>query len=148
MAGEPTIIFTGRLVRDPELNHTPSGAAVANFAVAVTPRNKNPHTDNWEDGTPLFLDCAAWRTYAENIAATCTKGTRIWVQGRLVDDSYERDGQTIRRWKVDVEEAGPALRYTTATLTDNNRNAITAPPRQSPPPPRPSTTFDPSGPPF
>lgn len=154
MAGEPTITFTGRLVRDPELHHTPSGAAVANFAVAVTPRNKNPHTDNWEDGTPLFIDCAAWRTYAENIAATYTKGTHVWVQGRLVDDSYERDGQTIRRWKVDVEETGPALRFTTAPPQRTTNPGASSPPRppdhwqqpQRPTPPsagRTSPTFDP-----
>jgi single-strand DNA-binding protein len=118
MAGEPIVEFVGRLVRDPELTHIASGVAVANFSVAVTPRLKNRHTDAWEDGVPLFFECAAWRDYAEHIAATYAKGTHIWVRGRLVDDSYERDGQTVRRWKVDVDETGPTLRFTTATLTD------------------------------
>lgn len=136
MAGEAIVEFVGRVVRDPELAHIPSGVPVVNFSVAVTPRLKNQHTDVWEDGTTLFFDCAAWRAYAENIARTFTKGMHVWVRGRLVDDSYERDGQTIRRWKVDIDETGPALRYATATITDTPRtgngdtrsNYVPAPP--------------------
>lgn len=152
MAGEPIIEFVGRCVRDPELNHVAGGTPVTNFSVAVTPRNKNQHTDTWDDGTTQFWDCAAWRRYAENIAATYTKGMRVWVRGRVVDDSYERDGQTIRRLKVDVDETGPDLRYATATITDNNhRGAHAAAPAgraAAPPPPVPGAAPDPYAPPF
>lgn len=150
MAGEPVVEFCGRLVRDPELAHVAGGTAVANFAVAVTPRTKNSHTGAWEDGTALFFDCAAWRTYAENIAASYRKGTHVWVRGRLVDDSYERDGQTVRRWKVDVDETGPTLRFTTATVADGRSGAPS--PGQSPAPvarPAPAaSSFDAYAPPF
>lgn len=148
MAGEPIVEFVGRLVRDPELNHVASGTAVVNFAVAVTPRLKNHSTEAWEDGTALFFDCAAWRDYAEHIAATYTKGTHVWVRGRLVDDSYEKDGQTIRRWKVDVDETGPTLRFTTAALTDARANASGAGAAFRPAPPPVPGAGDPFAPPF
>lgn len=143
MAGEPIIEFVGRCVRDPELNHVAGNTAVANFAVAVTPRNRNQHTDTWEDGATLFFECAAWRGYAENIARTYRKGTHVWVRGRLVDDSYERDGQTIRRQKVDIDETGPTLRFTTAQLqrSEDSSTPTTpsgADPWQQTPPHRPS----------
>lgn len=152
MAGEPIVEFTGRLVRDPELAHVAGGTAVANFAVAVTPRTKNSHTGTWEDGTALFFDCTVWRQYAENVAASYHKGTNVWVRGRLVDDSYERDGQTVRRWKVEVDETGPTLRFNTATVADSRSGAgpaaPTAPPRHAAAPAAPSSTFDAYAPPF
>lgn len=151
MAGEPIIEFIGRVVRDPELNHVAGGTPVVNFSVAVTPRNKNTHTDTWEDGTTQFWDCAAWRGYAENIAATYTKGMRVWVRGRLVDDSYERDGQTIRRLKVEIDETGPDLRFTTATINDASGEAPRgAHAAAAAPAPRPTATgaTDPFAPPF
>jgi single-strand DNA-binding protein len=116
MAGEPIIEFTGNCTEDPQLTYLDSGLAVANFGVANTPRRKNHHTGEWEDGTTIFLNCAVWRTYAENVAATFRKGTAVWVRGRLVDDSYDGENGPVKRWKVDVDETGPLLRHATAQI--------------------------------
>ena len=94
MAGETVITVVGNLVDDPELRFTPSGAAVANFRIASTPRVMNRQTNEWEDGEGLFLSCAVWRQAAENVAESLQKGMRVVVQGRLKQRSYEtREGE-------------------------------------------------------
>ncbi len=93
MAGETVITVVGNLVDDPELRFTPSGAAVANFRIASTPRNFDRQTNEWVDGEGLFLSCAVWRQAAENVAESLQKGMRVVVQGRLKQRSYEtREG--------------------------------------------------------
>lgn len=122
MAGETTITVVGNLTADPELRFTPSGAAVANFTVASTPRRYNSQTGQWEDGDPLFLRCSIWRDYAEHVAESLTRGTHVIVQGRLKQRSFEtRDGEKRTVVEIDVDEIGPALRYATATVTKANR---------------------------
>ena len=94
MAGETVITVVGNLVDDPELRFTPSGAAVANFRIASTPRTFDRQTNEWKDGEALFLSCSVWRQAAENVAESLTKGMRVVVQGRLKQRSYEdREGQ-------------------------------------------------------
>lgn len=118
MAGETVITLVGNLTADPELRFTPSGAAVANFTVASTPRNFDRQTNEWRDGEALFLNCSVWRQVAENVAESLTKGMRVIVQGRLKARSYEtREGEKRTVFEVDVEEIGPALRYATAKVT-------------------------------
>lgn len=122
MAGETTITVVGNLTADPELRFTPSGAAVANFTVASTPRRYNSQTGQWEDGDALFLRCSIWRDYAEHVAESLTRGTNVIVQGRLKQRSYEtREGEKRTVYELDVDEIGPALRYATATVTKANR---------------------------
>lgn len=117
MAGEPNITVIGNLVDDPELRFTPSGAAVANFRIASTPRTLNRQTNEWEDGEALFVSCAVWRQYAENVAESLQKGMRVIVTGRLRSRSYEtREGERRTSFEIDVEEVGPALRYATAKV--------------------------------
>ena len=89
MAGETVITVVGNLTDDPELRFTPSGAAVANFTVASTPRQMERQTNEWKDGDPLFLRCSIWRQAAENVAESLTRGSRVIVQGRLRQRSYE-----------------------------------------------------------
>jgi single-strand DNA-binding protein len=121
MAGETTITLVGNLTADPELRFTPSGAAVANFTVASTPRMFDRNTNEWRDGDAMFLNCAVWRQAAENVAESLQKGMRVIVQGRLKSRSYEtREGERRTVFEVDVDEIGPALRYATAKV---NRNA-------------------------
>ncbi|HHY07914.1 MAG: single-stranded DNA-binding protein [Lawsonella sp.] len=122
MAGETTITVVGNLTADPELRFTPSGAAVANFTVASTPRRYNSQSGQWEDGDPLFLRCSIWRDYAEHVAESLTRGTHVIVQGRLKQRSFEtRDGEKRTVVELDVDEIGPSLRYATANVTKANR---------------------------
>ncbi|MCW2804516.1 MAG: single-stranded DNA-binding protein [Propionibacteriaceae bacterium] len=118
MAGETPITLIGNLTADPELRFTPSGAAVANFTVASTPRTFDRQTNEWKDGDAMFLNCAVWRQAAENVAESLQKGMRVIVQGRLKSRSYEtREGERRTVFEVDVDEIGPALRYATAKVT-------------------------------
>jgi single-strand DNA-binding protein len=120
MAGETTITVVGNLTADPELRFTPSGAAVANFTVASTPRTFDRQTNEWRDGEAMFLNCAVWRQAAENVAESLQKGMRVIVQGRLRSRSYEtRDGERRTVFEIDVDEIGPALKYATAKVSRN-----------------------------
>ncbi|MDR2975179.1 MAG: single-stranded DNA-binding protein [Propionibacteriaceae bacterium] len=118
MAGETIITVVGNLTGDPELRFTPSGAAVANFTVASTPRTFDRMTNEWKDGEAMFLNCAVWRQVAENVAESLTKGMRVIVQGRLRARSYEtQSGERRTVFELEVDEVGPALRYATAKVT-------------------------------
>lgn len=118
MAGETPITLIGNLTADPDLRFTPSGAAVANFTVASTPRNFDRQTNEWKDGEAMFLNCAVWRQAAENVAESLSKGMRVVVTGRLRARSYEtREGEKRTVFEVDVDEVGPSLRYATAKVT-------------------------------
>ena len=122
MAGETTISICGNLTAAPELRFTPSGAAVANFCVASTPRVFDKDSNAWTDGDPLFMDCSIWRDYAENVAESLDKGMRVIVTGRLKQRSYEtKEGQKRTVVELDVEEVGPALRYATAKVSKADR---------------------------
>jgi single-strand DNA-binding protein len=123
MAGETLITVVGNLTDDPELRFTPSGAAVANFRVASTPRTYNRQTNAWEDGDPLFLSCSVWRQAAENVAESLQRGARVVVTGRLKQRSYEtREGEKRTVFELDVDEVGPSLRYATAKVTKTQRS--------------------------
>ncbi|WP_300681617.1 single-stranded DNA-binding protein [Nocardioides sp.] len=123
MAGETIITVIGNLTDDPELRFTPSGAAVANFTVASTPRAFKRETNSWEDGETLFLRCSIWRQAAENVAESLTRGTRVIVQGRLVSRSYEdREGQKRTVNELQVDEIGPSLTWATAKVTRASRS--------------------------
>ena len=122
MAGETIITVVGNLTDDPELRFTPSGAAVANFTVASTPRNFNKQTNEWEDGEAMFLRCSIWRQAAENVAESLQKGMRVVVQGRLRARSWEtREGEKRTSFEIDVEEIGPSLKFATAKVNRVSR---------------------------
>ncbi|GAB3135614.1 single-stranded DNA-binding protein [Tsukamurella serpentis] len=122
MAGETVITVIGNLTADPELRFTPSGAAVANFTVASTPRTFDRNTNEWKDGEALFLRCNIWREAAENVAESLTKGTRVIVSGRLKQRSYDdREGQRRTVVELEVDEIGPSLKYATAKPTRTPR---------------------------
>jgi len=123
MAGETVITVVGNLVADPELRFTPSGAAVANFRIASTPRTFDRQTNEWKDGEALFLACSVWREAAENVAESLTKGMRVVVQGRLTQRSYEtREGEKRTVVELQVDEVGPSLRYASAKVTRAQRS--------------------------
>jgi single-strand DNA-binding protein len=118
MAGETVITVVGNLVDDPELRFTPSGAAVAKFRVASTPRTFDRQTNEWKDGDSLFLTCSVWRQAAENVAESLQRGMRVIVQGRLKQRSYEdREGVKRTVYELDVEEVGASLKSATAKVT-------------------------------
>ena len=112
------ITVVGNLTADPELRFTPSGAAVANFTVASTPRTLDKTTNEWKDGEALFLRCSVWRQAAENVAESLHRGTRVIVQGRLKQRSYEtKEGEKRTVYELEVDEIGPSLQYATAKVT-------------------------------
>jgi single-strand DNA-binding protein len=116
MAGETIITIVGNLTSDPELRFTPSGAAVANFTVASTPRTLDKQSGEWKDGEALFMRCAIWRQAAENVAESLTRGARVVVTGRLKQRSFEVEGQKRTVVEMDVDEIGPSLKYATAKV--------------------------------
>src|ERR687893_1252666 len=122
MAGETVVTLVGNLVDDPELRFTPSGAAVAKFRVASTPRTFDRQTNEWKDGESLFLTCSVWRQAAENVAESLQRGMRVIVQGRLKQRSYEtREGEKRTVYEVEVDEVGPSLRNATAKINKTTR---------------------------
>src|SRR4030095_11975155 len=117
MAVETVITVVGNLTNDPELRFTPSGAAVASFTVASTPRTFDRNTNEWKDGDALFLRCSIWRQAAENVAESLHKGARVIVQGRLKQRTFEtREGEKRTVIEMDVDEIGPSLHYATAKV--------------------------------
>jgi single-strand DNA-binding protein len=123
MAGDTTITVIGNLTDDPELRFTPSGAAVAKFRVASTPRFLDRASGEWKDGDPLFLACTVWRQAAENVAESLQRGARVIVSGRLRQRSYEtREGEKRTVIELEVDEIGPSLRYATAKVQKMSRS--------------------------
>ncbi len=122
-AGDTVITLVGNLVDDPELRFTPSGAAVAKFRIASTPRYLDKQTNEWKDGEGLFLTCNVWRQAAENVAETLQRGMRVIVQGRLKQRSYEtKEGEKRTVYEVEVDEVGPSLRNATAKVNKTSRS--------------------------
>ena len=123
MAGDTQITVVGNLVDDPELRFTPSGAAVANFRIASTPRTFDKQANEWKDGEALFLSCSVWRQAAENVAESLQKGMRVVVQGNLRSRQYEtREGEKRTVFEIQVDEVGPSLKYATAKVTRTQRS--------------------------
>ncbi|MCI2421147.1 single-stranded DNA-binding protein [Saccharopolyspora sp. K220] len=123
MAGETVITIVGNLTADPELRFTPSGAAVANFTVASTPRVFDRQSGEWKDQEALFLRCSIWRQAAENVAESLVRGSRVLVTGRLKQRSFEtKEGERRTVVELDVDEIGPSLRYATAKVNKATRN--------------------------
>ena len=122
MAGDTVITVIGNITGDPELRFTPSGAAVANFTVASTPRAFDRQSNEWKDGETLFMRCSVWRDAAENVAESIQRGTRVIVSGRLKSRSYEtKEGEKRTVVELDVEEVGPSLKYASAKVTKTQR---------------------------
>ena len=123
MANDTLITVVGNLTADPELRFTPSGAAVANFTVASTPRSFDKNTNEWKDGEALFLRCTVWREAAENVTESLHKGTAVIVQGRLKQRSFEtKEGEKRTVIELEVEEVGPSLKWATANVTKAGRS--------------------------
>lgn len=119
---DPYITITGNLTSDPDLRYSPSGAPVANFTVAHTPRTFDKNRNEWQDGEPMFLNCSVWRDAAEHVAESLQKGMRVIVWGKLKSRSYEaKDGTRRTVFEVEVEEVGPSLRFATATVQRTQR---------------------------
>jgi single-strand DNA-binding protein len=124
MAGDTVITVIGNLTADPELRFTQSGAAVANFTVASTPRTFDRQSGEWKDGEALFLRCNIWRQAAENVAESLTRGARVIVSGRLKQRSFEtREGEKRTVVELEVDEVGPSLRYATAKVNKVSRGS-------------------------
>src|ERR1700761_4286614 len=124
MAGETVITVVGNLTADPELRFTPSGAAVASFTIASTPRTYDRASNEWKDGDALFLRCSIWRQAAENVAESLTRGMRVVATGRLKQRSYEtREGEKRTVIELDVDEIGPSLKYASAKVNRTQRGS-------------------------
>ena len=126
MAGDTILTVVGNLTADPELRFTPSGAAVASFTIASTPRTFDRNTNEWKDGEALFLRCSIWRQAAENVAESLQRGMRVVAQGRLKQRSFEtREGEKRTVVEMDIDEIGPSLRYATAKVNRTQRGSST-----------------------
>ena len=124
MAGDTVITIIGNLTADPELRFTPSGAAVANFTIASTPRQFDRQSNEWKDGETLFMRCSVWRDAAENVAESCQRGMRVIVSGRLKSRSYEtKEGEKRTVYEIEVDEVGPSLKSATAKVNKTTRGA-------------------------
>lgn len=137
MAGETNLTLVGNLTADPELRYTSNGVAVANFTVASTSRVFDRQAGEWRDGDALFLRCTVWREFAEHVASSVQRGTRVIVQGRLKQRSYETEqGDKRTVIELEVEELGPSLRYATAQVTkttsSGGQQQVTAPAQPTP----------------
>lgn len=122
MYNEPIITIVGNVGSEPELRFTPSGAAVCNFSVAVTPRRKNQQTQEWEDGEPTWYRVNAWRSLAENLAESIMKGSRVIVVGRLENRKYEsREGGTGYSLEITADACGPDCQWATAKVQRPDR---------------------------
>jgi single-strand DNA-binding protein len=118
VAGETIITVVGNLTADPELRYTQGGLAVANFTIASTPRTFDRQANDWKDGDALFLRASCWREFAEHVAGSLTKGSRVIATGRLKQRNYDdRDGNKRTAIELEVDEIGPSLRYATAQVT-------------------------------
>jgi single-strand DNA-binding protein len=118
MAGETIITVVGNLTADPELRYTQGGLAVANFTIASTPRSFDRAANDWKDGEALFLRASCWREFAEHVAGSLTKGSRVVATGRLKQRSYEtKEGEKRTSIELEIDEIGPSLRYATAQVT-------------------------------
>ena len=118
MAGETVITVVGNLTSDPELRYTQGGLAVANFTIASTPRSFDRAANEWKDGEALFLRASVWREFAEHVAGSLTKGSRVIATGRLKQRSYEtKEGEKRTSMELEIDEIGPSLRYATASVT-------------------------------
>ena len=118
MAGETVITVVGNLTADPELRYTQNGLPVANFTIASTPRTFDRQANEWKDGEALFLRASVWREFAEHVAGSLTKGSRVIATGRLKQRSYQdREGNNRTAIELEVDEIGPSLRYATAQVT-------------------------------
>ena len=151
MAGETVITVVGNLTAEPELRFTPSGAAVANFTVASTPRTLDKASGEWQDGEALFLRCNIWRAAAENVAESLTRGSRVVVQGRLRQRNFEHNGEKRTVVELEVDEIGPSLRYATAKVNKVSRSGGSAAPAAAAADPwgsAPAATSIPDEPPF
>ncbi|QQM42741.1 single-stranded DNA-binding protein [Streptomyces liliifuscus] len=121
--GETPITIVGNLAGDPELRYTPSGAAMAKFSVAATPRSYDKTTNQWQDGTAMFLRCTAWRDLANHVAESLTKGMRVVVTGRLRQHNWKTDqGENRSMLALEVDDIGPSLRFATAKVDRVQRN--------------------------
>lgn len=127
MSGETVICVVGNLTADPELRFTPTGAAVASFTIASTPRTFDKNTNEWKDSEALFLRCSIWRQAAENVSESLQRGMRVIAQGRLKQRTFEKDGQKRTVIEMDVDEIGPSLTFATATVNRGQRGSSGAP---------------------
>jgi single-strand DNA-binding protein len=124
----PTVTLTGTLTADPDLRFTNSGKAVASINVATNSRRKNPTTGQYEDGDTTFVRGSVWGQYAENVAESLTKGTKVIVTGQLKQRSYDKEGVTRTVFELDVDEIGPSLRFATAQVSRSGAKAAAAAP--------------------
>lgn len=131
MAGETIITVVGNLTADPELRYTQSGLAVANFTIAATPSVFDRKTNEWKDGDALFLRASVWKEFAEHVAGSLTKGSRVVATGRLKQRSYEtKEGEKRTSVELEIDEIGNSLRYGTTHFTKSG--SATSSPAEDP----------------
>lgn len=123
MAIGNSVDLVGNITRTPELRFTPGGMAVAQFGLAVNRRRQDRNTQEWKEDTSFF-DVVCYGTLAENVSESVDRGSRVMVQGRLEQRSWEtQDGDKRSKVEVIADEVGPSLRWATAEVTRNEKRA-------------------------
>jgi single-strand DNA-binding protein len=118
---EQSVTMIGTIVAEPELRYMANGNGVASFRIAVARRFKRQ--DEWEEET-TFLSCNAYGTLAENLVASCPKGTRVIVTGYIRQRDFEtQEGGKRTVLELNVDDAGVALRWATAEVSKNARKS-------------------------
>jgi single-strand DNA-binding protein len=125
MAGEITTTVTGNLTGAPELRFLDSGVAVVDFTVANNTRVADRENGGYKDGKASFVNCVAFRQFAENIAESLSTGDRVVVHGAFKQESWKKDGEKRSNWKLDVQSIGPDLRYARAVVSKASRSTST-----------------------
>ncbi|UJW32537.1 single-stranded DNA-binding protein [Saccharothrix sp. AJ9571] len=146
MAGDTVITFIGNTTADPEGHFFPSGAFVANFTVANTPRTFDKNTGEWKDGDATFLRCNAWGQRGEHVVDSISRGDRVIVQGRLKQRSFtDKEGEKRTVFELDIDAIGPELSYATAEITKAPKKTKRTQPAkvdEAPPATEPPAEFD------
>jgi single-strand DNA-binding protein len=120
---DSTVTIVGNITRDPELRYTGSGRSVTTFGVAVNRRWQNRQSGEWEEQVSFF-NISAWGDLGENAAASCPKGTRVIVTGRLEQRSYEtQQGEKRSVVEIVADEIGPSLRWAQASVNRTERSS-------------------------
>jgi single-strand DNA-binding protein len=116
-----TITIVGNVTRDPELKFLNSGQAALKLSVAVNRRWQNRQTQEWEERVSYF-EVVGYGSLAENAANSLSKGSRVIVNGRLEQRSWETENGDKRSIvEINADEIGPSLKWATAAVTKTPR---------------------------
>lgn len=108
------VVLVGNLTADPTLRYTQSGKAVANLTLAVSHRSKN--NGEWQDVTDGFFTVTCWNSLADNVAKSLRKGARVVVSGKLIQRTFETDGEKRSAIEIQANHVAADLSFATVEI--------------------------------